>query len=111
VDHLLHRADVDPRRVVLFGRSLGGAVAAHAALAARCRVAGLVLENTFTRIVDLVPHTLPLLRPLVGPGRLFNWLVRNRWDTGARLASLTDLPILFLSSLQVGGWVHDKAVV
>jgi hypothetical protein len=45
------------------------------------------------------------------PHRLFNWLVRNRWDTGARLASLTDLPILFLSSLQVGGWVHDKAVV
>lgn len=45
------------------------------------------------------------------PHRLFNWLVRNRWDTGACLAGLTDLPILFLSALQAslnsGGGVGD----
>lgn len=69
VDHILRRTDLDPRRVVLFGRSLGGAVAAHAAVRRRPQVAGLVLENTFTRILDLVPHTMPFLRPLVGPGK------------------------------------------
>lgn len=58
-----------PLQVVLFGRSLGGAVAAYAASRLQRHVSGLVLENTFTSIVDLVPHTLPFLRPLVGPGR------------------------------------------
>lgn len=69
VDYVLGRADLNAQRIVLFGRSLGGAVAAHAAARRRPQVAGLVLENTFTRIVDLVPHKLPLLKPLVGPGK------------------------------------------
>jgi hypothetical protein len=69
MDHILQRTDLDPSRVVLFGRSLGGAVAAHAAVVRQKHVAGLVLENTFTRLVDLVPHTMPLLKPLVGPGK------------------------------------------
>lgn len=30
-EHLLRRTDIDSSRVVLFGRSLGGAVAAYAA--------------------------------------------------------------------------------
>ena len=32
-------------------------------------LAGLIIENTFTRVVDVVPHTLPFLATLVGPGR------------------------------------------
>ncbi|KAL4859586.1 Alpha/beta hydrolase domain-containing protein WAV2 [Chlorella vulgaris] len=100
VDYVLGRADLNAQRIVLFGRSLGGAVAAHAAARRRPQVSGLVLENTFTRIVDLVPHKLPLLKPLVGPGKLCNFLVRNHWDTKARLQQLKDLPILFLSSLR-----------
>ena len=56
-------------QVVLFGRSLGGAVAAYGAARYRRHVAGLILENTFTSVVDVVPHVLPMLRPLVGPGK------------------------------------------
>ena len=67
--HVLRRADIDPRRVVLFGRSLGGAVATYAACHSRPHISGLILENTFSRVVDLVPHMLPFLRLLVGPGR------------------------------------------
>lgn len=100
VEHVLRRTDIDPTQVVLFGRSLGGAVAAYAASRLQRHVSGLVLENTFTCIVDLVPHTLPFLRPLVGPGRPFNFLVRNHWDSRSRLARLTDLPTLFMSATQ-----------
>ena len=35
--------------------------------------------------------------------RAFNFLVRNRWDTQARMHQLTELPILFRSSQKVGG--------
>lgn len=64
-----------PQQVVLFGRSLGGAVAAYAATRYKRHISGLVIENTFTRIVDIVPHTLPILRPLVGPNRCMPPLV------------------------------------
>ena len=47
-DWLLHQPDVDPSRIILHGRSLGGGVAA--ALAARRPPAALILESTFTSI-------------------------------------------------------------
>lgn len=56
-------------QVVLFGRSLGGAVAAYAAGRYRRHLSGLIIENTFSSVVDVVPHVLPLLSALVGPGK------------------------------------------
>ena len=49
------RPDLDPRRVFLYGASLGGAVALWLAteVGARAGVAGVVVENTFTSIPDL----------------------------------------------------------
>jgi fermentation-respiration switch protein FrsA (DUF1100 family) len=51
-EYLTRTADVPPERIILHGRSLGGAVAAD--LAARQPVAGLVLESTFTTIFRVV---------------------------------------------------------
>ncbi|KAI7839221.1 hypothetical protein COHA_007034 [Chlorella ohadii] len=117
LEHVLRRTDIDPTKVVLFGRSLGGAVAVYGAVEQQRHLAGLILENTFTRIIDVVPHALPFLAPLVGPGRPCNFLVRNRrddvphlkpcnflvrnhWDNVPRLKQLKALPTLFLSALQ-----------
>lgn len=53
------------RPVVLFGRSLGGAVAIDLAAADR-PVAGLVVESTFTSLADMAQTTgIPLARRLV----------------------------------------------
>jgi len=90
----LSRADVDARRVFLFGRSLGGAVAlaalAAAAPAERAAVAGVVLENTFSSISDMVDHVMPAiawLKPLV---------LRIRWDSAAAIARV-EAPLLLIS--------------
>ena len=48
---------VNPDQVVIFGRSLGGAAAAH--LASKVQPAAVVLESTFTSIPDVV-RSLPL---------------------------------------------------
>jgi fermentation-respiration switch protein FrsA (DUF1100 family) len=45
-DALRNRADVDPRRIYVYGRSLGTAAATH--LAATREVAGLILESPYT---------------------------------------------------------------
>jgi len=53
------RADIDPRDVVLLGRSLGGA--AMVDVAAELPTRGLVLECTFTSIPDVAAHHFPWL--------------------------------------------------
>ena len=56
--HLVEERGVDPSRIVVVGRSLGGGVATW--LAEHHRIAGLVLEATFTSIADVVAGSLPL---------------------------------------------------
>lgn len=80
-------AGYDAERIVLFGRSLGGPVAAW--LAARHNPAGLVLESAFTSVPDLAAHHYPWL-----PAR---WLTRYDFDTEAAIAR-SDSPVLIAHS-------------
>eukprot|EP00727_Mastigamoeba_balamuthi_P001278 m51a1_g11147 hypothetical protein (287) ;mRNA; f:239208-240442 len=81
---------VDPARVVVFGRSLGGAVAAHVASARPDAVGALVLENTFTSLPDLIPSVVPALAAIA------HWS-RNKWATRSVIGSVR-CPLLLLSS-------------
>jgi fermentation-respiration switch protein FrsA (DUF1100 family) len=83
LDYLLKRPDVDPSRIVVAGRSLGGAVAID--LASRRPVAGLVAFCTFTRMVEMAKRRFPLL-----PASL---LLHHRFDSIAKIRRVT-CPIL-----------------
>lgn len=48
---------IDPRHIIVFGRSLGGAVAAH--LAVRHPPGGLILESVFTSVPDMAARHYP----------------------------------------------------
>jgi fermentation-respiration switch protein FrsA (DUF1100 family) len=50
-DQMAARADVDPAKIIAYGRSLGGGAAC--ALARERKLAGLVLESTFTSVRQL----------------------------------------------------------
>ena len=77
---------VPPGALVLFGESLGAAVAVHLALE---RPAGaLILESAFTSIPDMARAAYPFLPP-VGP------LIRTRYETLAKVPKLS-LPLLVL---------------
>ncbi len=56
---LRSRGDVDPERIAIFGRSLGGAVAVD--LASRVPCYRLILESTFTSAGDMAASMLPFL--------------------------------------------------
>lgn len=86
--HALGRADVDPTRVGVFGRSLGGAVALALAAARPEALAAVVVENTFLSIEALAPKVMPFLAPVVGPGRAGNFLIRNKWRNQDAAAAL-----------------------
>ena len=86
VAHALSRPDVDPERMVLFGRSLGCAVAAEMAL--RHDVYAVVLESPFTSISAMAGRAYPFL-----PG--LGLLVGNMYDTLDKAARI-DAPVMVL---------------
>jgi len=83
--YLVERRGVSPHRVVVFGRSLGGAVAVD--LASRHRPGALVVEASFTRLADVGAVHYPLL-----PVRL---LCRLRYDSARKVPGIT-CPKLFI---------------
>ena len=81
--HLQRRKDVDPRKIIAAGWSLGGAVAID--LASRKPLAGLIAFCTFTSMTDMSRRSFPYL-----PTSL---LLRHRFDSLARIGHVT-CPIL-----------------
>jgi fermentation-respiration switch protein FrsA (DUF1100 family) len=97
--HLTGVRAVDPRRVVLYGESLGSAVAVD--LAARKPVGGLIMESAFTSAVDVARELFPFLPA--------GWLVRNRYDSVAKIVAVA-APVLLLHSRddEFFGWHHPQ---
>lgn len=92
VDFLFSRRDTNNGDVWVFGESLGGAVAVHIADKFREQIRGLILENTFTSLLDMIDRTTPYFRPL-------KTLSRNKWPTDVKIPRV-QVPILFLSGLR-----------
>ncbi len=76
---LSQRSGYPTDRIVLFGRSLGGAVAVQ--LAATQGAGALVLDRTFSSMVDVASSHFPWL-----PVR---WMLRNRYPSNQRIATYT----------------------
>ncbi|KAF7143325.1 hypothetical protein RHSIM_Rhsim05G0012900 [Rhododendron simsii] len=104
LDHLVQRTDIDTSRIVVFGRSLGGAVGAVLTKNNPEKVAALILENTFTSIMDMAGVLLPFLKWFIGGSgsktpKVLNFVVRSPWSTIDVIGQIKQ-PILFLSGLQ-----------
>ncbi len=56
LDYLRNRKDVDPRRIVLFGQSIGAVVASVVAAERRGQVAGVIMESAFTGYRAIAAH-------------------------------------------------------
>jgi len=86
-DYLVQARGKRPGRIIVFGCSLGGAVAAH--LAHEHTPGALILESTFTSAPDLGARLYPFL-----PVR---WLCRYSYDTRAIVGEIR-CPILVIHS-------------
>lgn len=83
--YLRSRNDLDPKRIVLFGRSLGAAVAAE--LATREDCLALILETPFVSIREMARTAFPLLP--IGP------FLRIRYDVLEKIKKIK-VPLLVL---------------
>lgn len=96
LDYLHTRLDLATDRILVFGRSLGGAVAVD--LAARAqnkeRLAAILLENTFTSI----PEVARLVFPFSFIKYIPVWFYKNQFKSKRKICRLSQ-PTLFLSGL------------
>lgn len=93
-DYLVGSAGVPAERIILHGRSLGGAVAAD--LAARRPAAGLVLESTFTSAFRVV--------------RPYPFLPFDRFRTESKMARIR-MPVLVIHGVEdelIGFWHGER---
>ncbi|MDP1755213.1 MAG: alpha/beta hydrolase [Methylotenera sp.] len=86
-DHLTRQRGIAPAHIILFGESLGGAVAAW--LASREKPGALALSSVLTSAPELGADLYPWL-----PAK---WLVRMRYDTLATMAQVS-CPVLIAHS-------------
>jgi len=86
-EYLTQQRKLSPRSIVVYGESLGSAVAAD--LAAIVDVGGLIIEEAFTSVGDVGQKMFPFL-----PVR---WLVRNKYDTLGKMPRIK-VPLLIFHS-------------
>ena len=85
-DHLVRQKGIAPGRIVLYGHSLGGAVAAELALR-RGPACGIVFEGAFTSMAEMARREYPMI-PVDG-------LLNERFDTLTKVERLV-LPMIFV---------------
>lgn len=91
-DWLTQDRQVPPDRIILFGRSLGGTVAANLAAelaGQKIQPAGLALESSFTSVIDMGKHYYPWL-PI-------KWVARFKFNAISAVQNVQS-PILVIHS-------------
>ena len=85
------KSDID---IFVMGRSLGGAVTFHIASKKfySTHIKGIIVENTFTSIADMVDAIMPIFK-------LLKVLITNPWRSIDRVPEISQ-PILFIKCLR-----------
>ena len=86
-DYLVDKRKISPNKIILFGRSLGGAATAY--LAERTVPAAVVLESTFMSIPDVVKD--------MPAGFLLSKMMRHRFPNITRIAGIRS-PLMVIHS-------------
>uniref|UniRef100_A0A6B2LDT8 Serine aminopeptidase S33 domain-containing protein n=1 Tax=Arcella intermedia TaxID=1963864 RepID=A0A6B2LDT8_9EUKA len=94
LEYIQSRKDIHPKKIILFGRSLGGAVAidlaAHSPVKPHLpHLAAVIIENTFSSIHDMQQIMFPALKA-------FSFLSINSWNSIENIKKI-NVPVLFIS--------------
>uniref|UniRef100_A0A7S3CTU1 Serine aminopeptidase S33 domain-containing protein n=1 Tax=Strombidium rassoulzadegani TaxID=1082188 RepID=A0A7S3CTU1_9SPIT len=89
-EYALSRSDIiNPDRIFVFGRSLGGAVAIQLAVTKSAHLKGIIVENTFTSIADMVDQLMPMVA-------MFKSLIQRLFYPSIDRVPHVQCPILFV---------------
>ncbi|KAJ3300492.1 hypothetical protein HDV03_002141 [Kappamyces sp. JEL0829] len=91
LDYVVNHDRLKGGKVILFGQSIGGAVAIATAAKNQGKVDALIVENTFTTLKDTIRS---VLGPYLG---LVRYFCHQRWNSVETIKTIETIPILFLS--------------
>jgi fermentation-respiration switch protein FrsA (DUF1100 family) len=85
-DYLTGERGIAPERIIVFGKSLGGAAAVD--LASKVKAAGLIVQSSFTSASDMAASILPVYP---------RFFLKTKMDSKRKIAGV-DCPKLFIHS-------------
>jgi len=92
LDYIFSRKDIDVNKIFVLGSSMGGAVTVYGVTKSSHPVRGVILENTFTSISDMVNAVYPKL------ANVKNYLLVHKWESIKHIHKIK-APICFISGL------------
>jgi len=96
LDYLRSRKDVDASRIVLFGQSLGGALAAEVAAQRRTEVRAVVMDSAFSSYREIVRHHV-MAKPLLAVAAWwYPFMVPVGLDPIDAVPKVAPTPVLFM---------------
>lgn len=95
IEYLSNEQFHKSRKMILYGRSLGGANAIYIARKYTQLCDAVILENTFLSIRKVIPYIFPMLK-------YFSFMCHEVWDSENEIANISDssIPFLFLAGLR-----------
>lgn len=91
LDYVCNHDILGPTPKILYGLSLGGAVAIDLASRNPETIHGVAIENTFLSLPKMLPVLMPALKS-------FKWLVKDKWRSEVNITKIpSTTPMLFLS--------------
>lgn len=104
--YLISEEKIDPKNIIIFGRSLGGTVAVD--LASRVNAGGLILESTFSSVRDITEIIFPVIANVI--------YLRYSFDSLAKIQKVK-YPVLVIHSpddeiipYQLGRKVYESVI-
>ena len=74
LDYITSHPLLEKTPIILYGQSIGGAVATALAAANPGRIKGVILENTFTSLAAVAGESMAVAKPYIALG-----LLKDRW--------------------------------
>lgn len=90
MEYVFKQTDIDLKQIYVHGRSLGGAVAIYVLSSRSYKIAGAILENTFTSIPAMVDSIFPAV------AFLKRFVLRNWWPSVTRITNFPNHHALFI---------------
>lgn len=102
VRYLITRSDLDRDRLIVFGQSLGGAVAAHYVAESRHRrhIRGLVVDSAFASYRDIVREKLASFWPTWPLAWPLSRTVQDTYSPIRSIAQVSPIPLLIMHGEQ-----------